>query len=86
MLFFYKLPIQLKTLADGRGHVTGDGLLERAAGHGQQDGEGDDTGVGDLDGVDHAEVGDRPLDLGVVDRRQRCLDLLEGGTAHDPRV
>jgi len=39
--------------------------------------------VGDLDGVDHAEVGDGSLDLGVVDRGQRGHDLIGGGAAHD---
>ena len=29
--------------------------------------------VVDLDGVDHAEVGDRALDLGVVDRARAAL-------------
>ena len=35
------------------------------------------AGVVDVDVLDHAELGDRALDLGVVDRRQGSLDLLE---------
>ena len=32
-----------------------------------------------VDAVDHAELGDRAPDLGVVDRRERSLDLFENG-------
>ena len=55
-------------------------------GDGEQHGDVHDAGVVDLDGLDHAEVGDRPLDLRVVDGRQRGVDLLEGGGAHDSPV
>ena len=33
--------------------------------------------VVDVHGLDHAEVGDRPADLRVVDGRERSVDLLE---------
>ena len=43
------------------------------------------AGVVDVDGLDHAEVGDRALDLGVVDGRQGGVDLLDSRGAHDAR-
>ena len=56
--------------------VSGDGVLERAAGHGQQDADGDDAGVTDLDGLHHAEVGDGLTDLRVDDASERLAHLV----------
>ena len=75
--------------AQGGVDVAVDGVLHRTAGDGQQHGESYDAAV-DLDGLDHAEVGDRTLDLGVVDPRQRGVDgsrsgryeARAGGVAH----
>ena len=72
--------------ADGRRDVLGDGVLQWAAGDGEQHGHVDQAGVIDLDRVHHSEVGDRSLDLRVVDRGQRCVHLVEEGRAHDVRV
>src|SRR4029453_8299646 len=47
---------------DGRGDVPGDAVLERAAGHGEQDLDGDQAAVVDGDVLDHVEVGDGPVD------------------------
>ena len=48
-------------------------------GHGQVDADGDEPVAADLDGLDHAELGDRAADLGVVDAGQRGQHLLAGG-------
>jgi hypothetical protein len=69
--------------AERPGDVTGDRLLERAPRHREQHGQVHDPAVVDVDRVDHAELGDRALDLGVVDGRQGGVDLLKGRVAHD---
>ncbi len=68
------------------GDPAGDGVAHRAAGHGQVDADGDEPVVADLDGLDHAELGDRAADLWVVDAGQRGQHLLAGGKrgAHAP--
>ena len=58
-------------------HVAGDAVLERAPGDREQDVHADDIAL-DLDGLEHAEVLDRPPDLGVEDVPQRIANLLLG--------
>jgi hypothetical protein len=70
----------------GRRDVAVDGVLEGAAGHREQHLDRHPAVVGDVDGLDHVELGDGALDLGVVDRGERGVDLLEGGAAHDPQA
>ena len=69
-------------LGDGRSDVGGEPVLERACGDGQQDRRADGRRVGrgiDDDVVDHAELGDRALDLRVVDLGEGLADQLDGG-------
>ena len=72
-------------------HGAGDVALQRVAHRAARDGEEDlqrqATAV-DLDGVDHAEFGDRAADLGVVDVRERFVHGLDDGSVvrHDPIV
>src|SRR6202042_1380562 len=63
-------------LADRGGHVPGDGVAQRTAGHGQEDVDPDGTVASHLDVLDHAEIGDRTVDLRVVDAGERLGDLL----------
>ena len=52
-------------LRSGRGGVAAQGVLHRAAGDREQDPDGDHAAVPDVHGVDHAQLGDRLLDLGI---------------------
>ena len=45
--------------------------------------DGDGAVLGDVHRVDHPELGDGALDLGVVDGREGVHDLLLRGGAHD---
>ena len=68
------------------GDVAGQGVLHRAAGHGQQHGDADPAVVTDRDVVDHADLGDRSPDLGVVDGGERSVDALERRGGHASRL
>src|SRR5262249_5898873 len=70
-------------LAERATYVAVDGVLERTAGDGEQHGDRDLPRVVDREVVDHAELGDRPLELGVVDGGQGSGQPLDGGRAHD---
>jgi hypothetical protein len=72
-------PGHARQLADRRGHVPGDGIAQRAAGHGQVDIDPDHAALAHGDVLDHPELGDRTVDLGIVDPRQGLRDLLGGG-------
>ena len=61
-----------------RGGVLGEGVLQRAARDGEQDGHGDVAGVVDRDALDHAELGDGLADLGVDDRREGGVEGVGG--------
>ena len=60
------------------GDVAGQRLLHRAARHGEEDRGRHPSGVVDVDGLDHAELGDGFADLGVVDLRERGQQLVPG--------
>src|SRR5215217_4828460 len=60
---------------DGRGHVPGDAVLERAAGHGEEHLDGDQAARVDGDVLDHVELGDGPVDLGVHHLPEGCQYL-----------
>ena len=72
--------VDVGQLHDRVGDVAGDAVLERAARHGQLDAHGDAPAL-DHHLVDHAELGDRLVDLGVVDGRQNGENLVLGGHA-----
>ena len=58
------------------GHPVLDLVAQRAAGDGEGDEHADDAVAADVDAADHAEVDDRAVQLGVLDRSQRLDDLL----------
>jgi hypothetical protein len=61
------------------GDVAGQLVAQRATGDGQQQLDPDQA-AGDREALDHAELGDRPADLGVVDGGEGGLNgLLERG-------
>ena len=60
----------------GTGDVPGDRVAKRATGDGEEHLDPHLSAASDVDGLDHSEVGDGTLDLGVVDRRERGHDLL----------
>ena len=64
---------------DGGGHVATEGVLHRAARHGQQHLDPDLARRGLVDGRHHAQLGDRPPDLGVVHPGQGVTDTVEQG-------
>src|SRR5262249_52434676 len=64
---------------DGGGDVAGDGVAQRAAGDCEIYLNPDVAVGGDVDALDHAQIGDRPPDLGVIDPRQRRGHLLGAG-------
>ena len=66
---------------DGGGDVTRQRVLQGAAGHREQEAH-DDQRLLDGDRVDHPELGDRTLDLGVVDARESLADLVLGDGSH----
>ncbi len=59
------------------GDPAGDGVLHRAAGHGQVDRDLDLAVVEDADVLDHAQLGDRTVDLGVLDTGECGADRLD---------
>ena len=59
------------TLADRRGDVPGDGVPQRAARDGQPDLDEHRPVGRDVDVLDHAELGDRPVDLRVLHAVER---------------
>ena len=65
--------------ADCCRHVLGDGVLQRAARDGQEDGHDHETVRSHLDGLDHAQLGDRPVDLRVGHGGQRGGNGVDGG-------
>ena len=54
--------------------VLAEGVLQGAPGDGQQDQDGDEAVVTDLDGPHHAQVGDRTAELGIDDAGQGLAD------------
>jgi hypothetical protein len=66
---------------DGGGDVAVQRVLERAAGDSEQQVDGDGV-VTDVNRLDHPELGDRALDLRVVDARERLTDPLFGDGWH----
>ncbi len=72
-------PADAGQLADGAGDVAGDGVAQRAARHRQPDVDPDGPVGRDLHVLDHAQLGDRAVDLGVVDAGQGLGHLLDGG-------
>ena len=62
-------------LPHGHRHVVAESVLERAASRGQQDPDRDACVGVDGDVVDHAEIGDRALDLGVENGVEGGTDL-----------
>ena len=68
-----------RQLADRGRYLPGDRVTQRAAGHGQENAHQHHSARRDLDALHHAQIGDRPVDLGIVHGGQRLSDLLGGG-------
>jgi hypothetical protein len=73
--------------------ITSDLVAQRAAGHGQPDIDPHGPIGGDVNVLDHAELGDRTVDFGVADTGERLGDLIDrrrrghgGRGRHDPNV
>ena len=60
---------------DGLGHALGDLVAQRAAGDGERDEDADDAVAVGSAAAQHAEVDDRTVQLGVLDRSQGFDDL-----------
>jgi hypothetical protein len=59
---------------DGGRDLPGDLVTHRASRDGEIDADPNVTRRADLDGLDHAQIGDGTADLGVVDGCERRLD------------
>ena len=64
--------------ADGGVGALDEGALHRAAGDGEVDPHRDIAVVGDVDGLDHADLGDRAPDLWILDAGEGGADLCFG--------
>ncbi len=53
-------------------------VLQRTAGNGERDEHADDAVAADVDVAEHAEIDDRTVQFGVLDRPE-CLDDLRFG-------